>query len=211
MAWPGHTFAGDGRWDNPNPNSWRVLYLGDTALAGYLEVLAHFRADPVLDELDDIDVEDTDEREAPTAGGQGRVPRSWLTDRLRVEAQFSGRYLDVAHPTSLAALHRKFGRAANNLGTDAGVDLSAITSGSRDLTQQISASLYNLEFDSHRSYLDGIEYPSRHGATLTLWALYERPAHRELTEITSIKSVTPTSATDPDFQQAMQIHGLKLE
>lgn len=211
MAWPDHAFTGDGRWDNPTPNSWRVLYLGDTALASYLEVLAKFRADPALDELDDIDVDETDEREAHTAGGKGRLPRSWLTDRLRVEALFSGRYLDVADPNSLASLNRKFGRAAKNLGMDAGVDLSAITSGSRHLTQQISASFYTLAFDSHRSYLDGIQYPSRHGANLTLWALYERPAHRELTEITRTETVTPTAATDPDFQQAMQIHGLKLE
>lgn len=50
----------DGRWDDPDGN-WRALYVGDCALACYLEVLAPFRPDPVLaQQLAEIVVGDDD-------------------------------------------------------------------------------------------------------------------------------------------------------
>ena len=43
-----------GRWDDPN-GTWRTLYAGFSPLACYLEVLAVFRADPIVsEELDAI-------------------------------------------------------------------------------------------------------------------------------------------------------------
>ena len=51
-----------GRWDDPH-GTWRTLYAGFSALACYLEVLAAFRADPLLaDEVGSIDDDGDDAR-----------------------------------------------------------------------------------------------------------------------------------------------------
>lgn len=66
LDWPGYAYIGDGRWDDPHGH-FRVLYFGSSAVAAYLEVLAHYRAAPGLDaELDDIVVDEIDEEQAPT-------------------------------------------------------------------------------------------------------------------------------------------------
>lgn len=58
-AWTPWQYATDGRftgrWDDPD-GVWRTLYVADTRLACYLEVLAAFRADSELaDQLRHID------------------------------------------------------------------------------------------------------------------------------------------------------------
>lgn len=211
LDWPGYAYIGNGRWDDPHGH-FRVLYFGSSAVAAYLEVLAHYRAAPGLDaELDDIVVDEIDEEQAPTAGGRGLVPVSWLADHLRVEVSLTGRYLDVGHPVTLASLHRQFGAYAISQGLAAGVDLSAITSGSREFTQHVSGQLFGkLHFSTDPSSLDGIEYPSRHGHNLRLWALYER-AERGLGDRVRLDVSSECVATDPDLEQAMDIHGLRWE
>jgi hypothetical protein len=52
------------RWDDP-AGIWRTLYVGSSALACYLEILAVFRADPVAArDMDDIAVDDADDLNA---------------------------------------------------------------------------------------------------------------------------------------------------
>jgi hypothetical protein len=72
-AWTPWEYAGadgrfHGRWDDPN-GTWRTIYVGSTALACYLEVLARFRPDPVLvAELAGIDRNDADAFPTAPAG-----------------------------------------------------------------------------------------------------------------------------------------------
>ena len=76
-AWTPWQYATDGRftgrWDDPD-GVWRTLYVGDTRLACYLEVLAPFRADPHLAaQLDDIE-EDLDDTTAYPTTAMGALP-----------------------------------------------------------------------------------------------------------------------------------------
>ncbi|MGH3551965.1 MAG: RES domain-containing protein, partial [Mycobacterium sp.] len=69
-----------GRWDDP-AGIWRTLYVGSSALACYLEVLAVFRADPVAArDIDDIAIDDADDL-YPTVHA-GELPRTWCESRL---------------------------------------------------------------------------------------------------------------------------------
>jgi hypothetical protein len=69
-----------GRWDDPN-GVWRSIYVGESRLACYLEVLAFVRADPQLqDDLAGIDEGAEDAVAHPTLPG-GLLPVSWRWPR----------------------------------------------------------------------------------------------------------------------------------
>ena len=75
---------------------------------------------------------------------------------------------------SIAALHGQFVPIALGLGLG-DFDAAALKDGrARSLTQAVSTYLYSLTLDDGQQ-LAGIEFASRHGDDLTLWAVYERP------------------------------------
>ena len=175
-------------------------------MACYLEVLAAFRADPVLAEaLDAID--DEDAGEFPTAAA-GTVPRSWCAPRMVASGRLTGTFAVPGHPESLPTLRQRFLGMARDLGLS-DLDAAAIRdSRPRALTQAISAWLYTVTVGDGHSPLTGIEFLSRHGDNLTLWALYEHD-----TASSSPPGVVPAGAelidpNDPDLKEAMRLHRL---
>ncbi|WP_158084874.1 RES domain-containing protein [Mycobacterium heidelbergense] len=194
----------DGRWDDPEGN-WRVLYVGDCALACYLEVLAPLRPDPTLaQQLADIATED--ENHFPTAKA-GELPRTWCEPRRRCSATLSGRFVLPGHHKTLPTLRKRFLQLAKKHGCQ-DLDAGAIRYASRELTQAISAWIYTCS-EPEGELVSGIEYLSRHGDNFTLWSLYERDREHksplQITNRTADQSVTPD---DPDLVQAMEIHGI---
>jgi|SoiMethySBSTD1v2_1073268.scaffolds.fasta_scaffold1359316_1 hypothetical protein len=161
-----------GRWDDPH-GTWRSLYTGFSALACYLEVLAPFRADPILlDDLNAIIDEDDDSAHYPTAIA-GTLPRSWCQPRLLASGRLTGTFAVPGHPDSLPTLRRRFLTAAKEFDL-ADLDAAAIRdSRPRTLTQHIAAWIYTLS-SGDGVPLAGIEFQSRHGDNLMLWALFER-------------------------------------
>ena len=131
-------------------------------------VLAAFRADPLLaEELGEIDDNDDSRNSTVPAG---TVPRSWCTPRLIAFGRLSGTFAVPGHPESLPTLRHRFLNDAKSFGL-ADLDAAAIRdSRPRALTQAISAWIYTLRADD--ASLSGIEFSSRHGDNLTLWALY---------------------------------------
>jgi hypothetical protein len=117
-TWTPWEYAGSdgrfhGRYDDPH-GTWRTLYAGFSALACYLEVLAAFRADPVLAEaLDAID--DEDAGEFPTAAA-GTVPRSWCAPRMAASGRLTGTFAVPRHPESLPTLRQRFLGMASGFG-----------------------------------------------------------------------------------------------
>jgi hypothetical protein len=171
----------------------------------HLEILAAFRADPLLaEELDEIDDHDDDSRNSTVPAGS--VPRSWCTPRLIASGRLSGTFALPGHPESLPTLRHRFLNDARSFGL-ADLDAAAIRdSRPRALTQAISAWIYTLRAD--HTPLSGIEFFSRHGDNLTLWALYERD-----TTITSPPEITavcadPINGDDPDLNEALRLHRL---
>lgn len=210
-AWTPWEYAGadgrfPGRWDDPR-GTWRTLYLGASPLACYLEVLARFRADPRI-EIDMAEIVDNDPEghRYPTALA-GTLPRSWCGPRLLASGRLSGVFAVPGHQQSLPTLRRAFLPTARSLGL-ADLDAAAIRdSRPRTLTQAISAWLYSLRTPDGKP-LNGIQFQSRHGDGLLLWAVYERdPAARTPPEVGPDGSA-PITADDPQLLEAMRLHHL---
>ncbi|MCV7384239.1 RES domain-containing protein [Mycolicibacter longobardus] len=193
----------NGRWDDPD-GIWRTLYVGSSALACHLEVLARFRADPQLvNELAEID----DDEQYPTAAA-GTISPNWCERRILGEAKISGAFALPAHQLTLPTLRHRFLPLARSLGLD-DVDAAAVRdSRPRALTQAISAWIYTLS-TAEGAPLTGIQFQSRHGDALRLWAIYERAgAVDSPAAITNRLRQSPVRRDDPVLTQAMQIHRL---
>lgn len=194
----------DGRWDDPG-GSWRTLYVAESRLACLLELLARFRpSTSVAEEIAQIEVDD---EEFPTAAA-GTIPVDWCTPRRSGTATLSGTYALPGHHRSLAGLRRQFRTKALVLGLD-DLDAAAIRDARpRALTRGISAWLYQVG-DDQVPRLDGIEFASRHGDDLTLWAIYERGGDAEVSPRLRVRSEdTAINPDDSDLAYAMELLGL---
>ena len=107
-----------------------------------------------------------------------------------------------AHHETLPTLRQQFLQLAHRCGcTD--LDAAAIRNTKRELTQPISAWIYKLRKPDTQP-VSGIQYQSRHGDQLTLWAIYERDLTDSPPQITNHadKAVTPD---DADLVEALRI------
>jgi hypothetical protein len=196
-----------GRWDDPN-GIWRTLYVGDTRLVCFLEVLAPFRPDPVLAaELDAVEEDPEDAAEHPTIA-PGRVPRSWCGPRRLGGGRLSGWFAVPGHVESLPTLRARFLQLAHSVGLP-DVDAAAIrTAEPRAFTQAVAAWLHDLDGPEGEP-VAGIQFESRHGDGLTLWAIFERsPDERVPQQLHDLMD----SALDPDdldLLEAMRLHRLQ--
>jgi hypothetical protein len=191
-----------GRWDDPDA-MWRALYVGSTALACYLEVLAPLRPDPTLaGELADISVDDEDEARHPTVN-PGELAFNWCEGRRVCAARMSGYFAVPGHHETLSTLRQQFLELARSCGCQ-DLDAGAIRDAKRELTQPISAWVYTLKSERNRP-VDGIEYLSRHGDHLTLWAIYERGQTDSPPQLTD-RDDQPVTPDDMDLSEAMRIH-----
>jgi hypothetical protein len=192
-----------GRWDDPD-GEWRAEYVGATRVACYLEVLASFRPDPTLEADMDVIESDDDRKEFPTIP-PGRLDDGWCDERLVCTARLSGRFALPSHHETLPTLRKRFLPLATGLGlTD--VDAAAVREGEpRELTQSMSAWIYEI-VGADGECINGIQYLSRHGDDLALWAIYERGSTVSPPEVTGRDEPGVVSADDEDLGEAMRIH-----
>jgi hypothetical protein len=212
-AWTPWQYAGvegrfTGRWDDPR-GAFRTIYAGRELLACLLEVLARFRPDPLLEQdLASID-ESEDAAEVYPSQPPGAVPTSWFGPREASSATLSGAYCAVTHPQSLPTLRTMFLRAALGYGL-ADLDAGALRlSAPRGLTQRIASWLYDL-YDGPRNLLDGVQFESRHGDGLTLWAVFERDDDNDVSARVAAAIAVPLHEDHPDVREAFRIHRLTL-
>ncbi len=209
-AWTPWQYAHDGRfagrWDDPT-GLWRTLYLGSSRLACYLEVLAVFRPDPVLQaDLDQITDDDLDAGDPP-APLPGAVPVDWLTPRQVGAARLIGWYAQPGARQSLPTLRHQFLPLARQLGL---IDLDAAAirlAQPRALTQQIAGWLYEQNGPDQQP-LAGVQFASRHGDDLALWALFERHGDTSTSALVTGTTADPIDQHDPELTQAMHTHRL---
>lgn len=150
-----HRFSG--RFDDPQ-GEYRVLYAAATLRACLIELLAHFRPDPVLvDEMAQIVDEDDDESTVPA----GTVPREWADQRRLGTAVASAKTCMITDVESVMWLRDALGLKD----LDAAVLKSATH---REVTQRASRAFYD------RTSCAALEYASRHGDRERLWAILER-------------------------------------
>lgn len=206
--WTPWVYATDGRftgrWDDP-AGVWRTLYIGATRLACYLEVLAYARkSDELGVALDEI--VDNDGGEWPTIA-PGRVPRSWMAARVTGSGVISGWFVVPGDTETMATLRTIFRAHAIRLGL-ADLDTAAIRDGRpRALTQAISQWINTLT-DLDNDPVAGIQFDSRHGDNLALWALYERPGDGAVGSKVTPLDFGPVREDDRDLIEAMRLHNL---
>jgi hypothetical protein len=195
-----------GRWDEPAGN-FRTVHCATELLARLLEVLARFRPDPILfEELDRIEVDPHDAEHHPTAL-PGSVPRDWLKPRTATSGRLRGIYCSVTDKQSLPTLRRKFVSTALHHHLP---DLDAGTlrlSAPRALTQQIAAWLHRTAVDPH-DRLDGVEFESRHGDRLTLYAVFEQPDDPAVSPRITAGRDIELHPEHADLLEAFRLHGL---
>lgn len=190
----------DGRWDDPH-GRWRTLYLADSRRGCYLEVLAHFRADPTLEaEFDDID----DDDDAHPTIAAGTVPPEWRKKRAIGSATLDGVFAVPSAAETLSQLRPVFLPMTLDLGIP---DLDAAAMRlcePRALTQAVAAWLYALPVEGNG--VDGVEFRSRHDDHAVMWALFERAPG--ISPCLSDQSGRPIDWEDPDLVDAMRLHRL---
>lgn len=211
-AWAGWEYALDtgrfpGRWDD-SAGIFRTVYAGSSLLACLLEVLAHFRADPLVDAaLAEIDEDPEDAADHPTAQA-GTVHRSWLDQRQASRADLVGTYCAVTSAQTVATLRPAFIAVAITLGLP-DFDTAALKlARPRELTQRVATWLWEQSTAEGLPLLDGVRFASRHGDDFELWAVFERdldgPTSRLLT------NVEPQQLQDrPELQEAFDLLGLR--
>lgn len=196
----------DGRWDDPG-GSWRTLYVGETRLACLLELLARFRPSTrVAEEIADIVVDG--EEEFPTIAA-GTIPIAWCGPRRSGTAEMTGSFAVPGHHRSIAALRTQFRMRALGLGLE-DLDTAAIRDARpRALTREISAWLYQVRAEGIAEF-DGIEFASRHGDDLALWAIYERASDTDTSaRLTPRFDDADIDPEDLELARAMELLGLR--
>lgn len=194
-----------GRWDDPD-SQYRVLYLGASRYGCYLEVLAQFRPDPKVLALYEALAPDDADQGYPTVP-QGVVPAEWLDGRIVGSAAMIGMFVPVGTADVLAWLRRHVaGLLIAHRIPD--LDGAAIRSADRAFTQDLSRWLY--AWSGHGGPFDGVEFESRHGNRLEMWAVFERDGDAETSHLLTDTRHGPINRDDRDLQRALAVHGLTI-
>lgn len=169
---------------------------------------AAFRPDPHLTaELGDIDEDPTDAAEHPTSAG-GVLSRQWCEPRRIGAANLTGWYAVPADTESLPTLRSRFLSLAVRYRMP-DVDAAAIRQAEpRALTQAIAAWLYE-QSDPRGDAIAGVQFDSRHGDGLRLWAVFERPGDGDVSSRFADADDNAIDTDDADMVEAMRIHSLQ--
>ena len=208
MPWEYAPFTG--RWDDPEA-LFRTIYAASSIEACYIEILAQFRPDLGLD-ADLAAIAGCPEDEGYASNPPGVVGRSWLQERRLGSAHIDGRFVDVGHSRTIAALRPMFLPLALGFGLP-DFDAAAIrVHAPREFTQLISRHLYGRETADGR-LAAGVAFGSRHGDDLRLWALFERDADvgRESSHLLRDRRDEVLDPGSEAFRRALELHGLRLE
>ena len=210
LTLPPHEFCGHGRFDDPplapgHLGPWyRVLYLGETRLACFLEILQGFRPDfayfsriAVLPDGDDDPDLPTDEMIFDDAM---RVSRRWLRGKSMqaVAVDLNDHCVDLRSLPRRDSLRSELADDLIALGVH-DVDLSTVMSTNRGVTHHLSRYFYD---DGSKA----IRYISRFGCEYGNVALFEGvPA----SPLDTAHPIDP--AGDDDLANALQLFDLTLD
>lgn len=211
--WQYATDAGlfDGRWDD-QLGQFRSLYTSSSLLGCFLELLAKLQPTAsliaALDEVEDDDESIGRHHEGP----HGAVGHTWFEGRLFGDADQTGRYCFITHSDSLAALKTGYHFERHGIAL---VDVDAALlkdARDREVTRSIAHWIYDLRNPDGTELVDGIEFRSRHGDEIHMWAVFERADDdqhsRCLSPVTQPMPVTPDT---PEFVEALRRLGLSVD
>jgi hypothetical protein len=153
----------------PEEERFRVVYAATQREGAFAETIAHFRPD--LTAMATLGaIRGAMGEPQPLTGA---VPARWrqLRGVGRLFLDPALRFVDVAHPDTLAEMRMHLAVLAVELGHQ-DVDRSTITSGDRRLTQRVARSIYDRTDNAGQPTFAGLRYVSRHGAPWECWALF---------------------------------------
>jgi hypothetical protein len=220
-AWSSWEYATNGRfngrWDDP-AGMFRTVYAGDSLLTCLLEVLSAFRPDPLTEEsLAEIVEDAKDAVDYPTLSPGSVSVSGWLAPRAATTATLDGVYCGVLDKVSLPTLRSRFLPLALRLGF-VDLDAGSLRVGApaaaapgvinpRVLTQAIANWLYELN-DQSWPLFDGLQFESRHGDGLKLWAIFEQP--RDGPTSKRLRHISPVrlDSDHPALTEAFRLHNL---
>lgn len=197
----------DGRWDDQQ-GQFRTLYTADSLLGCFLEMLARFRpSKPVLEALEEVEDDDGSVGSYPEAPAGG-VGYSWLEGRRFGNARQTGRYCSITHSVTIAALIQNYPLGRHGL-SPRDVDTALLKDArDRDFTRSVARWLYELH-DGSEPYVDGIEFASRHGDELRMWAVFERADSPDRSSrIQPLGEPVHVAPETPELLQAFERFGL---
>jgi hypothetical protein len=177
-AWTPWRYATDsglfgGRWDD-QLGQFRTIYTSDSLRGCFIELLAKLQpAAPVLEGLDEVEDDDGSIGQHHE-GTNGAVGYSWLNGRVFGDADQTGRYCFITHSDSIAVLKAQYRFERHNIelvDVDTGLLKDAHD---RVLTRSIAHWVYDLRDEDGGERVDGIEFRSRHGDEIRMWAVFER-------------------------------------
>ena len=207
--WAGADGRFNGRWDPLDHGLYRTVYAGESLLACLVELLAPHRPDRyLLEDMDKIVEDDEDAQNHPTVSPGELDLNQWLAGRVAASAHLVGRFVDITAAETVLSLHPRFkGRAlAYNLKD---FDAAALKSAEqRLLTQEVSQYLWTLKNLDGTDFCDGIQFRSRHGDDLLLWAIYERDTDNQISSHVSDIQFAELTTETPELRKAMALLGL---
>jgi hypothetical protein len=196
-----------GRWDD-SERQFRTLYVGNSLYACLAEVLAPEHPDPTIEgEL--AEIEDPDDQAAlHTEHPAGTIDYTWFDRRLCGQAQLRGQYCYVTHSATVAAIRAYFDLTRFGIDPDE-FDVSYLKDKARrPFTRALARWLYGLASDGG-SLVDGVEFRSRHGDELSLWAIFERPQDPDLSPLLEDTTDFEIGPDHDEIVAAMRLHGLR--
>lgn len=210
--WAGAAGRFTGRWDALDAGLYRTIYAGQDLFACLVELLAPLRPDPVLTlDMDQIVVDPKDEARFPTVPAGTIDVDDWARHRLASSARLQGRFCVVTASATITALWPQFHASAVSVYGLQDFDAAALKNARpRELTQAVSQYLWSARSADGSDLCDGIEFGSRHGDDLVLWALFEREADGQISpHITGIEHHQLHRDT-PDLGEAFGFLGLRM-
>lgn len=198
----------DGRWDDEQ-GQFRTLYTANSLHGCFLELLARFRPSEVTIAALDV-IEDDDGTVALYPDGpSGGVGHGWLEHRVYAGAEQEGRYCFITHSRSLGALQADYPFARHDI---APIDIdAALLKSARDrtLTRSIARWIYDLHAEEGGELFEGIEFRSRYGDEIRMWAVFERSRDTVRSRhLSPDESTTPVTDDLPELLAAFARHGL---
>ncbi|MHB1172994.1 MAG: hypothetical protein ACYCZY_11005 [Lacisediminihabitans sp.] len=138
----------------------------------------------------------------------GAVNYDWLDKRQAGHAEQDGRYCFVTHSTSVALLRDEFPLERYGV-RERDFDASLLKDAApRALTRSIARWLYLQRDDVHGDLVDGIEFRSRHGDELRMWAIFERADDGPVSSRLQSRVSAPLTSETEDLQRAFALHHL---
>lgn len=204
-----------GRDGRSHDHHFRPLYCATHLAAAFGETMARFRVDPTL-RAALARINDDEPLDAALLGAvdpdypdHGRLDATWLLRRRIGHAIVPSDlpFADVGHVSTIQYLNDFFADDLRAFGL-ADLDVSALTSRHRPLTQRVARHLYDMTDPAGNPLVAGIRYISRFGTNWECWAIFEgRVSNLD----THTSPTLPIHADNPDLLDVARMFGLSIE